>query len=170
MSSRESDAVAARDGSLPARSARSLPRPARPVVIRVALGFASGLLFGLGLILAGMSDPAKVLAFLDPLGEWDPSLAFVMAGATLVTLIGYRLAWRRDRPLLLETFALPTRRDVDARLVGGSVLFGIGWGIGGYCPGPAWTALPLGARGTLVFVPAMLAGMAFVALVDRGRR
>lgn len=170
MSSREGGTVSEHGPSLPARRTISAPVHGHPIAIRAASGFASGLLFGLGLILAGMSDPAKVLGFLDLFGQWDPSLAFVMAGATLTTLIGYRLAWRRGRPLLRETFALPTRRDIDRRLVLGAALFGTGWGIGGYCPGPAWTALPLGAPGTLWFVPAMLAGMSLAALVDRARR
>ncbi|WP_040611096.1 DUF6691 family protein [Oceaniovalibus guishaninsula] len=127
--------------------------------MRTVFGFLSGLVFGTGLILSGMADPAKVLNFLDIAGAWDPSLAFVMGGAVLTAFIGYRLAWRRDRPVLLDRFDLPAARSIDAGLLGGAALFGIGWGIGGFCPGPAWTALPLAAPGTLVFVPAMLAGI-----------
>ena len=126
----------------------------------MALGLLAGLLFGVGLVVSGMSDPAKVLNFLDVLGHWDPSLAFVLGGATTTAWLGFRLVRRRARPVVLARFELPTRRDVDARLVGGAALFGLGWGVGGYCPGPAWTALPLAAPGTLAFVPAMLAGMA----------
>ena len=132
--------------------------------MRLVLGFVSGLVFGLGLILAGMSNPAKVLNFLDIFGTFDPSLAFVMGGAAVTTFIGYRLVWRRKAPLLLSDFQVPTRNDVDAPLLTGAALFGIGWGIGGFCPGPAWTALPLAAPGTLVFLPAMLIGMALATI------
>ena len=132
--------------------------------MRPLLGFLSGLLFGVGLIFAGMSDPAKVLNFLDVFGNWDPSLAFVMGGTALTTFIGYRLVLRREKPLLLSSFQIPTRQDVDRDLLAGAAIFGVGWGIGGFCPGPAWTALALGAPGTLVFLPAMLAGMAAATL------
>lgn len=125
---------------------------------RLLLSFASGLVFGIGLVISGMSDPAKVLNFLDLFGQWDPSLAFVMAGAALTTFIGYRLVWR-GRPLLAPSFALPSRSSIDRQLVTGAAIFGVGWGLGGFCPGPAWTALPLAATGTLVFLPAMLLGM-----------
>ncbi|MEE2950899.1 hypothetical protein SAMN06297251_12364 [Fulvimarina manganoxydans] len=137
--------------------------------MRLVLGFASGLLFGLGLILAGMSNPAKVLNFLDIVGAFDPSLAFVMGGAALTTFIGYRLVWRRGQPLLMSDFQIPTRKDIDRDLLTGAALFGIGWGIGGFCPGPAWTALPLATPGILAFLPSMLAGMA-LALFVKGRR
>lgn len=134
----------------------------------VLVNLALGLLFGLGLVLSGMSDPAKVLNFLDLAGSFDPSLAFVMGGAVLVAFIGFRLTLRRERPVLAPRFQLPTRRDIDARLILGPALFGIGWGLGGFCPGPVFTALGLGASGTLVFVPAMLAGMwAARALAER---
>ncbi|MEF2553184.1 DUF6691 family protein [Aurantimonas sp. A2-1-M11] len=137
--------------------------------MRPLFGFLAGLLFGVGLILAGMSDPAKVLNFLDVAGTWDPSLAFVMGGAALTTFIGYRIVLPRGRPFLYADFQLPTRRDVDRNLSLGAATFGIGWGIGGFCPGPAWTALTLAAPGTLVFVPMMLAGMAMATLVARRR-
>ncbi|PWC28338.1 DUF6691 family protein [Teichococcus aestuarii] len=127
-----------------------------PFLVNLGLG----LLFGLGLLVSGMADPAKVLNFLDLGGAWDPSLAFVMAGAVLTTALGYRLVLRRPRPLLAEAFQLPTRRAVDGRLLLGAALFGIGWGLGGFCPGPALASLGLGAPGTLAFLPAMLAGMA----------
>ena len=127
--------------------------------MRNFLGFLSGLLFGVGLVVSGMSNPAKVLNFLDVAGAWDPSLAFVMGGATLTAFVGYRVAWRRPAPKLAPTFDLPTNRRIDARLLTGAALFGIGWGVGGFCPGPAWTALPLLAPGTLVFLPAMLVGL-----------
>ena len=106
-----------------------------------------------------MANPAKVLNFLDLFGSWDPSLAFVMGGETLTAFVGYRLVWGRGRPVLTEGFDLPKASAVDAKLLTGAALFGVGWGIGGFCPGPAWTALPLLAPGTLVFVPAMLAGV-----------
>lgn len=125
--------------------------------ILVNLGL--GLLFGFGLIVSGMSDPAKVLNFLDLAGTFDPSLAFVMGGAVMVAFIGFRLVLKREAPLLAPRFQLPTRSDIDARLIVGPALFGIGWGLGGFCPGPAFTALGLAAPGTLAFVPAMLAGM-----------
>lgn len=118
-----------------------------------------GLLFGAGLVVSGMSDPAKVLNFLDLFGTWDPSLAFVMGGAVLVAFFGYRLVLRRDRPVAADKFHLPTRSDIDARILLGPAIFGLGWGLGGFCPGPALTSLGLGATGTLVFVPAMIAGM-----------
>jgi len=122
-------------------------------------GLLAGLLFGVGLVVSGMSDPAKVIDFLDVMGAWDPSLAFVLAGATGTAFAGFRLVRRRERPLVHAAFELPTRRDVDAPLVVGATLFGVGWGVGGFCPGPAWTALPLLAPGTLVFVPAMVFGL-----------
>ena len=118
-----------------------------------------GLLFGIGLVVSGMSDPAKVLNFLDLAGTWDPSLAFVMGGAVIVAFVGYRLVLRRAAPISGDTFHLPTREDIDGRILAGPAIFGIGWGLGGFCPGPALTALGLAAPGTLAFVPAMLAGM-----------
>ena len=127
--------------------------------MRILWGFLSGLVFGLGLVISGMANPAKVLNFLDLAGRWDPSLAFVMGGATITAFIGYRLVWRRQAPILDQTFDIPKGRSIDRPLVTGAVLFGIGWGIGGFCPGPAWTALPLLAPGTLIFLPAMLVGL-----------
>ena len=112
----------------------------------------AGLVFGLGLTVSSMVNPAKVLAFLDLFGNWDPSLAFVMGGALVVTALGYRLVWRRDRPVFAERFQVPGNRKVDARLAFGAVLFGIGWGLVGLCPGPAISALsstflgPMAAR------------------------
>jgi glyoxylase-like metal-dependent hydrolase (beta-lactamase superfamily II)/uncharacterized membrane protein YedE/YeeE len=129
----------------------------------------SGLLFGLGLVLSGMSNPAKVLNFLDVFGLWDPSLAFVMAGAVAVTFVGFRIVFGRARPVLAEHFHLPTSQDIDAPLLIGAVAFGIGWGLSGFCPGPAVTALPMLAPGTLAFIPTMLLGMlAARALQARG--
>lgn len=126
---------------------------------RIILGLVAGLVFGLGLVISGMSNPAKVLNFLDLFGTWDPSLAFVMGGAVLVTLVGYRLVWARGAPLIDTRFELPAKTDLDPRLLSGAAVFGVGWGLGGFCPGPALTAIPLGASGTMIFVPAMLIGM-----------
>lgn len=138
--------------------------------MRIIVSAIAGLLFGLGLIVSGMSDPAKVQNFLDPFGAWDPSLAFVMLGAIAVTFAGYRLAFRRGRPLLADTLSLPSKTDIDVRLLAGAGLFGIGWGLSGFCPGPAIVSLPLLATGTLVFVPAMLTGMLLArALQNRPR-
>lgn len=127
--------------------------------MRILFGFASGLVFGLGLIVSGMANPAKVLNFLDLAGTWDPSLALVMGGAVVVTYLGYRLVLARKAPVLMGNFDVPGSRQIDLPLVGGAAIFGIGWGIGGFCPGPALTALPLLAPGTLVFVPAMVVGL-----------
>ncbi|HEY5818961.1 MAG TPA: YeeE/YedE family protein [Mesorhizobium sp.] len=125
----------------------------------VLINFVIGLLFSVGLVISGMSNPAKVLNFLDIAGTWDPSLAFVMAGAIAVAFTGYRLVLRRKRPLLAPAFQLPAGTDIDRRLLAGAAIFGIGWGLGGLCPGPAFTALGLSAPGVLAFVPAMLAGI-----------
>jgi hypothetical protein len=123
------------------------------------LSFASGLIFAIGLGLGGMTRPAKVLAFLDVAGGWDPSLALVMAGAIAAYAPFARWALGRRAPLVADAFRLPTRRDIDAALVFGAALFGLGWGIAGYCPGPALVSLASGAGGVFVFVGAMLAGM-----------
>lgn len=130
----------------------------------ILLQFGTGLVFGLGLIVAGMADPAKVLAFLDlgaiPAGLWDPSLIFVMAGGVAAAWLGYRLAFARRRPLLAESFALPAASSADERLLTGAALFGIGWGLAGFCPGPALVSAFTGGAPALVFIAAMLAGMA----------
>lgn len=119
-----------------------------------------GLLFGAGLALSGMINPAKVLNFLDFAGTWDPTLAFVMGGALIVAVPGFALVRRRGAPLLTGRLHLPERRDLDPRLIGGAVLFGLGWGLAGFCPGPALAALSTGTGLAAVFVVAMLAGMA----------
>jgi uncharacterized protein len=129
------------------------------LIMRAGAAFVAGLTFGLGLIVSGMADPAKVLNFLDLFGTWDPSLAFVMGGAVIVGFLGYRLAWKRGKPLLASRFEVPRRTDLDPKLMAGAALFGVGWGLGGYCPGPALTALTLAAPGTLVFLAAMIGGM-----------
>lgn len=135
--------------------------------MRNAVNLLAGLIFGLGLLISGMANPAKVQNFLDLAGAFDPSLLFVMAGAVAVTLIGYRLVLRRPKPVLAERFHLPAAKDIDARLLAGAALFGVGWGLSGFCPGPAVTSLALLAKGTLVFVPAMLAGILLARLVVR---
>lgn len=122
--------------------------------------FAIGLLFGLGLILAGMTDPGKVLGFLDLAGDWDPSLALVMGGAIAVGVVAFALARRRSVALLGGAMELPAAREVDRRLVVGSLVFGVGWGLAGFCPGPALVALGAGHWQALVFTLAMLVGMA----------
>lgn len=127
----------------------------------------AGLIFGAGIALAGMINPDKVLNFFDLAGQWDPSLAFVMAGALAVTLIGYRLVLRQTRPLFDLRFHLPTRRDLDPALIGGAALFGIGWGIAGFCPGGAIPALGLAQPDAVLFVVAMICG---IALARRLRR
>ncbi len=124
------------------------------------LTLISGLLFGFGLLLSGMADPAKVQNFLDLFGTWDPSLAFVMGGAIAVTMPGFWLVIRRNKPFFNDVFHLPSSTDLDARLITGAAIFGVGWGLGGFCPGPAMTALPLADEGTLIFVATMLTGMA----------
>ncbi len=129
----------------------------------------SGALFGAGLVIAGMTQPGKVVGFLDVFGAWDPSLAFVMGGAIAVHVVAYRLRPRMAAPWSGGTWCLPTRRDLDARLLGGAAIFGLGWGLGGVCPGPGITALATGRAELLVFVGAMLAGMTGFSLVERLR-
>ena len=118
-----------------------------------------GVLFGLGLIISGMTNPAKILAFLDIAGVWDPSLIFVMGGAVLVGLIAFYLAKNRTQSFLGSVMNIPTRRDIDRPLIIGSALFGVGWGLAGFCPGPALVSLGSGELKALVFVVAMLGGM-----------
>lgn len=127
--------------------------------MRFLINLGIGLIFGVGLVISGMSDPAKVLNFLDLTGTWDPSLAFVMGGAVAVTFIGYRLVWRQPAPLAAPRFDVPIRTDIDSKILLGPAIFGLGWGLSGFCPGPALTAIGLAAPGTLAFVPAMIAGM-----------
>ncbi|SEJ03763.1 hypothetical protein SAMN04244572_02515 [Azotobacter beijerinckii] len=129
----------------------------------------AGLLFGIGLLLAGMSNPAKVLGFLDLAGAWDPSLALVMAGAIAVALLPFSWAKRRQRSLLDAPMQLPQKRELDGRLIGGSLLFGIGWGIAGICPGPALTLLLGGYWQSLLFVLALLGGMGLFSALERRR-
>ncbi|KAB0550096.1 YeeE/YedE family protein [Pseudomonas argentinensis] len=132
--------------------------------------FLAGLIFGFGLLLAGMANPAKVLAFLDLAGAWDPSLALVMAGAIGVAVIPLNWARKREHSLLGAPMQLPVKREVDARLIGGSLLFGVGWGIAGICPGPVMVLLPTWQWQAFLFLSAMLAGMYLFATLERRRR
>jgi uncharacterized membrane protein YedE/YeeE len=137
--------------------------------MQMLMSWLTGLVFGLGLIVSGMADPAKVLGFLDVAGAWNPALLFVMAAAVAVASLGYAVARRRTHSWLGLVLKLPTARHVDRRLVGGSLLFGIGWGLAGFCPGPGLVALGMGEKKALVFVLAMLAGMGLFELLERRR-
>lgn len=127
----------------------------------------AGAVFGVGLIVSGMADPAKVLGFLDLAGNWDPSLAFVMGGAVLVGALAFSFAHKRTVSLLGLQMRMPTAKQVDRRLVGGGLVFGIGWGIAGFCPGPALVAVGMGEQKALVFAAAMLFGMGLFELLER---
>ena len=127
--------------------------------------FASGVVFAVGLCVGGMTLPSKVVGFLDFAGQWDASLAFVMGGAVAVYAIAYRLATRRGSPLLVNVFSIPTRRDIDGSLIAGAALFGIGWGLGGFCPGPALVSLAWAMTPVITFVAAMCAGIYLHSLI-----
>jgi uncharacterized protein len=133
---------------------------------QTALALAAGALFGVGLVLSGMTQPSKVLAFLDVTGDWDPSLLLVMGSAVPVFALSYRWSSKRSRPLFAERFALPTKSALDPRLISGAALFGIGWGIAGYCPGPALTSVTRGGSGAVVFTLTMLAGIGLGVWLD----
>ncbi len=132
--------------------------------MRLIITYLIGLIFGTGITLGGMLNPAKVINFFDVAGTWDPSLAFVMGGALLTTFLGYRLVLKRPAPTMALAFSLPNRRDIDPALVAGSATFGIGWGIAGFCPGGALPALGTGDLNVYVFTAALIAGI----LVARG--
>lgn len=138
--------------------------------MRLLAAFAAGVLFALGLGIGGMTQPAKVIGFLDVAGAWDPSLAFVMAGALAVFAPAYRLIARRPAPLLAARFAYSLRCDIDPALLAGAALFGVGWGLCGFCPAPAVTAVASGQLAPLLFTAAMLAGMAAYRLLTRPAR
>ncbi len=127
--------------------------------MRILSALLVGLVFGVGIAISGMINPAKVLNFFDIAGTWDPSLIFVMGGALLTTFIGYRLVLKRPGPIVEAEFKLPTNRVIDARLIGGSAVFGLGWGIAGFCPGAAVPALGSGRYEVVAFVAALLAGL-----------
>ncbi|WP_110648674.1 DUF6691 family protein [Salinicola peritrichatus] len=126
--------------------------------MKALAGYLAGVLFGLGLAISGMTDPARVVGFLDVAGDWDPTLIFVLGSAVIITFIGYRLVWRRAAPLFASRFQLPTRHDLDARLFGGAALFGVGWGLSGYCPGPAVASVAGLSWPLAAFLLAMAAG------------
>ena len=137
---------------------------------RILGGLGSGLVFGVGLTIAQMTNPAKVLAFLDLFGNWDPSLALVMAGAVMVTFVGFRLLRARTVPACDTAMRWPTATAIDARLIGGAALFGIGWGLVGLCPGPAIASLAIAPQRTVLFVIAMLVGMALARWFGQRRK
>ena len=133
---------------------------------RIISAFLVGLLFSLGLSVSQMVNPTKVLSFLDLAGDWDPSLIFVMAGALGVTALGYPLILKQRHPFFAEKFQLPTKINLDLRLIGGSSIFGIGWGLSGYCPGPAIAATTIGGQDSLIFLTTMIVGMGLKRLFD----
>ena len=135
--------------------------------MKVLIALVAGLLFGVGLILSGMTNPSKVLGFLDLTGNWDPSLAFVMGGALLVGSVAFPLAAKRAKSVLGDPMRLPAATQIDRRLVLGGLTFGAGWGLAGYCPGPALASLVKGGVKPLLFFIAMLTGMALFALFER---
>ncbi|WP_420555560.1 DUF6691 family protein [Roseovarius sp.] len=132
--------------------------------MKLLFAVLTGMIFGAGITLSGMINPAKVLNFLDIAGTWDASLIFVMGGAVVVTFLGYRLVWRRSAPLFAGRFQVPTSTAIDGRLVGGSALFGIGWGIAGFCPGAAIPALGTGRWEVILFLVAVGVGLALARL------
>ena len=136
--------------------------------MRLLSAFLVGLVFGVGIAISGMMNPAKVLNFFDIAGSWDPSLLFVMGGALVTTFLGYRIVLRRPAPLIEAKFHLPAARDIDLRLVGGSAVFGLGWGIAGFCPGAALPALGTGKWEVVAFIAALVAGI-WVARLAQAR-
>ncbi|MET0962893.1 MAG: YeeE/YedE family protein [Noviherbaspirillum sp.] len=134
--------------------------------MQIFMALVAGLVFGIGLIVSGMSNPAKVIGFLDLAGKWDPSLALVMAGAIAASFIPFQLAARRSRAVLGEPMRPPTARGIDRRLVLGALAFGAGWGLAGYCPGPALASLLSGSAKPVVFIAAMIGGMLLFQLLD----
>jgi uncharacterized membrane protein YedE/YeeE len=139
-------------------------------MIFALVSLLAGLVFGIGLLVSGMANPEKVLGFLDLAGAWDPSLALVMAGAIAVGVVAFRVAAARELTLLGFEFRLPDKTDIDKRLVFGSLMFGAGWGLAGFCPGPALVAMGAGEQKAIVFVVAMLAGMALFEWIEKNRR
>ncbi len=127
--------------------------------MRLLITFLIGLLFGLGIVISGMANPAKVLNFFDIAGTWDPSLAFVLGGAVITAFIGYRIVLKRPAPLFEDLYSLPSRTDLDWKLIGGSAVFGIGWGIAGFCPGAALPVLGTGQLPVIMFVVSLVVGM-----------
>ncbi|NVK29994.1 MAG: YeeE/YedE family protein [Gammaproteobacteria bacterium] len=132
----------------------------------IIIGLIGGLVFGLGLVISGMIDPNRVQGFLDLTGEWNPTLATVMGGGVIVTTIGYKLLFKRSMPLFAPKFYVPTKTDMDSKLILGSAIFGIGWGLGGLCPGPALTVLTQAGSNAIIFVIAMIAAMLAAAAIN----
>ncbi|MEL6124814.1 MAG: DUF6691 family protein [Pseudomonadota bacterium] len=137
--------------------------------MKLILAYGIGLIFGLGIAISGMANPAKVINFFDIAGSWDPSLAFVMGAALVVTFAGYRMVFGSGAPLFDGTFHLPTKSSIDRRLVGGSALFGVGWGIAGFCPGGALPALGTLNTDVMVFMTALVVGVWLARWLDRAR-
>lgn len=135
--------------------------------MQLLMSLCAGLVFGLGLIVSGMTDPSKVIGFLDLAGSWNPSLAFVMGGAVLVGVFAFYFAKTRSRSILGDPMRLPTAEHIDRRLLLGGLLFGVGWGLAGYCPGPALASLATGGSKPLIFTAAMLVGMAIFEVQNR---
>lgn len=135
--------------------------------MKLIIAYGIGLIFGTGIVISGMANPAKVINFFDIAGTWDPSLAFVMGAALVVTAIGYRVAFRRGAPFLEPSFSLPNASEIDIRLIGGSAIFGIGWGIAGFCPGGALPALATGRPEVLIFVTSLVVGILAAKLMQR---
>lgn len=135
--------------------------------MRPLIALLSGTIFGAGLTVGGMTDPARVRGFLDLFGDWDPTLAFVMGGALVVMAIAWRLVPGMARPVFEDGFHVPTKSELTPKLIGGAALFGIGWGVAGLCPGPGFAALAIEPVSAAIFVVAMFAGMALVRLTER---
>ncbi len=138
-------------------------------MLRNIAALACGIVFGAGLGISQMTNPDKVLDFFDIFGAWDPSLAFVMGGAVAVTAVAFRFVLRRPNPLLAESFSLPTKADIDARLLAGAAVYGVGWGLVGFCAGPSIAALAYGDSRVVIFVAALVAGAWLANLVTRAR-
>jgi uncharacterized membrane protein YedE/YeeE len=138
-------------------------------MLRNIAALANGIIFGVGLGISQMTNPDKVLDFFDVFGAWDPSLAFVMGGAVAVTTIAFRYVLKRPNPLLAERFNLPTKSDIDARLIGGSAIYGVGWGLVGFCVGPSIAALAYGDNRVVIFVAALIAGAWIANIVTRAK-
>jgi uncharacterized membrane protein YedE/YeeE len=135
--------------------------------MRIIASYLIGLIFGIGISISGMANPAKVINFFDVAGTWDPSLIFVMGAGLIVAFVGYRIVLGKDAPVLADAFQLPTNRDLDFKLIGGSAVFGIGWGIAGFCPGGALPALGTGRSEVFIFVAALLVGIFAAKLLQR---
>lgn len=135
-------------------------------MMKYFFAYLSGLIFGVGISISGMANPAKVINFFDVAGSWDPSLAFVMGGGVVVTVIGYKWVLSRSAPLLEMEFSLPTRTDIDSRLISGALVFGVGWGIAGFCPGGALPALGTGNSTVVLFVVALVVGIVATVKID----